>query len=54
MTLQEVCLQLGKSESTIKQNFKRTQDTLAKKGIILMKKGRGDNVVYTIQYENKE
>ena len=39
MTLQEVAQQLGKSESTIYKNFRRTQETLLKKGIILTRWG---------------
>ena len=55
MTLQEVCKVLGKSESTIKNAFKRTQDNLAKKGIILTKEGIGKDAVYEISYaEDKQ
>lgn len=55
MTLQEVCKVLGKSESTIKNAFKRTQDNLAKKGIILTKEGTGKDAVYEISYaEDKQ
>lgn len=49
MTLQEVAQQLGKSESTIYRNFKRTQETLLKKGIILT---RWDPDDYEIEYED--
>ena len=51
MTLREVAQQLGKSESTIYKNFKRTQETLKKKGIILTKWGVDD---YEIEYEEQE
>ena len=51
MTLQEVCRILGKSENTLKRNFKRTQENLAKKGIILTKKGIGETAVYEVSYE---
>lgn len=55
MTLQEVCKVLGKSESTIKNAFKRTQDNLAKKGIILTKEGTGKDAIYEISYaEDKQ
>jgi predicted transcriptional regulator len=54
MTLQEVSQKLGKSEATIYKNFKRTQETLAKKGIILKREGKGETVSYSIEYENKE
>jgi AraC-like DNA-binding protein len=50
MTLKEVCKALGKSESTLKNAFKRTQENLAKKGIILTKEGIGRDANYTISY----
>lgn len=49
MTLKEVAQQLGKSESTLYNNFKRTQQTLLKKGIVLTKWGKDD---YEIEYED--
>jgi hypothetical protein len=51
MTLKEVALTLGKSESTIARNFARTQANLRKKGILLMKWGEGKNAEYEIEYE---
>lgn len=51
MTLQEVCKVLGKSESTLINTFKRTQNNLRKKGIILLKEGYGKKANYTIIYE---
>lgn len=51
MTLREVAQQLGKSESTIYKNFKRTQETLKKKGVILTKWGVDD---YEIEYEEQD
>ena len=51
MTLKEVALTLGKSESTIKYNFARTQANLRKKGILLMRWGRGAEVEYELEYE---
>ena len=51
MTLREVAQQLGKSESTIYKNFKRTQETLKKKGIILTKWSVDD---YEIEYEEQD
>lgn len=51
MTLKEVAALLGKSEKTIKYSFKRTQENLRKKGIILMKWGYGKNAEYEIEYE---
>lgn len=54
MTLQEVCKILGKSENTLKTNFKRTQENLAKKGIILTKEGIGPTAIYNISYAGLE
>ena len=51
MTLQEVCKILGKSETTLITSFSRTQENLAKKGIILTKEGRGKKATYTIEYK---
>ena len=51
MTLREVALLLGKSESTLKRNFRRTQENLKKKGIILMKWGEGKDAEYEVEYE---
>lgn len=46
MTLQEVCKQLGKSETTLIASFNRTAANLKKKGIILTKTGQGKNANY--------
>lgn len=54
MTLQEVCKILGKSETTLIGAFRRTQENLKKKGIILTKEGQGKNANYTIIYEEKQ
>lgn len=54
MTLEEVALQLGKSKSTLKSNFIRTQQNLKKKGIILTKWGNGKNAEYEIEYEESD
>ena len=51
MTLEEVCKVLGKSEITLINAFKRTQENLKKKGIILLKEGYGKKANYTIIYE---
>lgn len=51
MTLTEVCRILGKSEITLITSFKRTQENLAKKGIILTKQGRGKQAIYNIEYK---
>lgn len=54
MTLKEAAQQLGKSENTIYKNFKRTQETLEKYGIILTRWGRGKTADYQIEYEEME
>jgi AraC-like DNA-binding protein len=54
MTLKEVARQLGKSENTIYKNFNVTQENLAKKGILLMKWGRGKTLEYELEYEEVE
>ena len=54
MTLQEVAKKLGKSEITLKTQFKRTQENLRKKGIFLVKKGYGNNADFQIIYEEEK
>lgn len=54
MTLQEVCKVLGKSETTLIASFKRTQENLKKKGILLTKSGIGRNADYQIIYVKDE
>ena len=44
MTLEEVAERLGRSPNTIKKNFKRTQETLAKQGVSLTKSGDDYNI----------
>lgn len=53
MTLQEVCKILGKSEITLTNAFQRTRLNLKKKGIILLKTGRGTKADYDIIYEER-
>lgn len=53
MTLEEVTMRLGKSEVTLRTKFKRTQENLKKKGIILIKTGYGDKADYQIMYEKE-
>ena len=50
MTLKEVALLLGYSEQTLKDQFPKTQRHLKKRGILLMKWGRGENATYEIEY----
>lgn len=51
MTLKEAAALLGKSETTLLCAFPRTQENLRKKGIILMRWGRGKDAEYEIEYE---
>lgn len=53
MTLKEVAMHLGKSEVTLRTKFKRTQENLKKKGIILTKTGYGDKADYQIIYQKE-
>ena len=53
MTLEDVAMRLGKSEVTLRTKFKRTQENLKKKGIILVKTGYGDKADYQIIYEKE-
>jgi hypothetical protein len=50
MTLKEVALLLGYSEQTLKDQFPKTQENLKKKGILLMKWGRGKDATYEVEY----
>ena len=54
MTLEEVSKELSLSPNTIKGHFKRTQDTLLKKGILLTKEGRGKETVYQVEHIYKK
>lgn len=61
MTLEQVAYELGYKPSTIKKNFKRTQEQLRKEGIILTKDRFGyyfkmpDELDYIEEeYEEKE
>lgn len=49
MTLEQVAKELNLNPSTIKGHFKRTQETLKKKGIILTKIGRGEDAQYFLE-----
>lgn len=50
MTLEEASIRLGKSETTLRDQFPRTKANLAKKGIILTREGRGSQAEYFIEY----
>lgn len=52
MTLEEVCIKLNLSESSIKSNFSRTQKMLLKKNIKLIKYKEGKTIVYEVEYLN--
>ena len=54
MTLFELSEKLNKSPSTLMTNFRRTQENLKKKGIIIIKEGEGKNANYTIIEEENE
>lgn len=47
MTLEELCKKYGVSESSVKDNFNRTKNSIMKKyGISIIKEGRGKNATY--------
>lgn len=50
MTLSDLCEILCKSESTLRDQFPRTQEYYKKKGIIITRDGRGDNADYTVTF----
>ena len=50
MSLSDLCEILGKSESTLRMKFTRTQESLAKKGIIITKEGREPYADYTVTF----
>lgn len=52
MTLTELCNTLHYSENTFKRSFKRTCESLQKKGIVVIKNGYGDTADYTIIYDD--
>lgn len=51
MTLKEVAEALNRTEQSIYKNFRRTQESLLKKGIILTRWGKDD---YEIEYEDNK
>lgn len=51
MNLEEFCKKVGRSENTVKKNWLRTKENLAKKGIIATRVGSGDNAEYYISYK---
>ena len=54
MTLKELSQRTGHAESTLRTKWNRTKENLAKKGIIIEKKGYGQNADYTLYYIDKE
>ena len=50
MTLSDLCEILGKSESNLRKKKTRTQESLAKKGIIITKEGREPYADYTVTF----
>ena len=51
MKLHELAEYFGYTESSLKANYKRTVNNLAKKGIIIIKKGYGQDAEYYIKYK---
>ena len=51
MTIEELSNNVGISVSTLKNQFNREAKKLAEKGIIISKKGRGEEVEYFIEYD---
>lgn len=51
MTLQELSKTVNISESTLKNQFNRTKENLAKQGVIITKVGRGKNADYLVEYD---
>lgn len=51
MTLEEVAERLGRSPNTIRKNFKRTQETLEKQGVLLIRNGTNDYSIVLIDGE---
>lgn len=49
MTLSEVAKKLNLSEHTLKRSFNRTKVSLERRGIILIKIGRGENADYQLK-----
>ena len=54
MTSKEAAQQLRYEEKSFIKNFKRIQQALKKKGIIVTKWGRGKDAEYEIEYEELE
>ena len=54
LTLEELAQRTGHAESTLRTKWNRTKENLAKKGIIIEKKGYGQNADYTLYYIDKE
>lgn len=52
MTAAEVASRLGLKESTVVNQFNRTQERLRKRGIVLMKWGIGKDAEYDIEYDD--
>jgi transcriptional antiterminator len=50
LTLEQLASAICRSESTIRVHFKRTKETLAKKGIYIEKYGNGKAARYTLEY----
>lgn len=51
MTIEELSENVGVSVSTLKNQFNREAEKLAKRGILISKKGRGKSAEYFIEYD---
>ena len=54
MTLEEMAKELNRSPKTIYNNWDRTVKTFLKKGIVLTRWGRGKDIEYEIEYEERD
>ena len=53
-TLEELAEELQRSPKTIYKNWYRTVETFRKKGIIIMRWGRGNDIEYEVEYEERD
>lgn len=52
--MKELANMLDRSEKTIYKQWKRTQKAFAKKGIIITRWGKGENIEYEVEFEEME
>lgn len=53
MKLDEFCEEIGRSPNTVLKNWKRTQESLEKKGILVKRAGTGKSAQYFVEYQPK-